>query len=144
MSEMNAKLPMTTTPSQRRPKRTDAARLPFRWAGASRTREGELYRRVVRQLVAHVGGRPSATEEYMIGQIAWLQVHLAHLNEAALKKGVLSNHAQREYLAWSNAYVRALARLGIKGAAAKGVTATEYFAGKRSVSARSSSPEEAA
>jgi hypothetical protein len=99
-------------PSRRRP-RTDAARLPLRWASASRTKEGELYRRVVRLLRAHLGN-PSAAEELLIARVAWLQVHLAHIDEKALKDGGLSPHATREYLAWANALARMLRSLGLR------------------------------
>jgi hypothetical protein len=96
-----------------RTRRTDAARLPLRWAAKSRTREGELYRRVARQLRAHVG-RPSAAEELLISRIAWLSVHMAHIDEVALRDGGLSQHATREYLAWANSLAKMIAKLGLR------------------------------
>jgi hypothetical protein len=118
----------TISKAPRRPARTDAVRLPFRWAGASRSREGELYRRVVRQLRDHIGGRPSAAEEMLIGRIAFVQVHLAHIDERALQDGGLSPHATREYLAWSNTVAKLLRSLGLKGAAQKPPTVQEIVA----------------
>lgn len=103
----------------RRPSRTDASRLPIVWAAASRTKEGELYRRVVRDLTRHVGGKPSPTEGLLIGRIAWVQVHLAHIDERAMRDGGLSPHATREYLAWANSLAALLGRLGLKAAARK-------------------------
>jgi hypothetical protein len=107
----------TPAPPPRRRPRRDAARLPLRWAAKSRTREGELYRRVVRDLRQHLGNDPTAAEELLISRIAWLQVHLAHIDERAMKDGGLSPHATREYLAWANCIARMLAVLGLKGAA---------------------------
>jgi hypothetical protein len=89
------------------------------WASVSRTKEGELYRATVRQLVAHVGGKPSPAEALIIGRIAWLQVHLAHIDERAMLDGGLSPHATREYLAWSNSLAKLIGRLGMKCARAE-------------------------
>ncbi len=119
-----------TSPPGRR-QRTDVARLPLRWAATSKTREGELYRRVVRQLREHVGGKPSHAQELLIGRIAWLQVHLAHIDERAMKDGGLSPHATREYLAWSGAICRLLHGLGLQPAAARESTLAEQLAAKR-------------
>jgi hypothetical protein len=79
----------------------------------SLSKEGELYRAVVRQLTAHVGGKPSATQALLIGRLAWLQVHLAHLDQRAMSGTALSDHVAREYLAWTNTMTRGLARLGL-------------------------------
>jgi hypothetical protein len=106
---------ITTAPTPR-PRRTDVSRLPLAWAAGSKTKEGELYRRVVRLLREHVGGKPSHTQELLIGRIAWLQVHLAHIDERAVRDGGLSPHATREYLAWSNTIARMTERLGFQPA----------------------------
>jgi hypothetical protein len=106
-----------TAKPKRKPRRTDVTRLPFRWAGVSLSKEGELYRAVVRQLRAHVG-KPNHAQELLIGRIAWLQVHLATIDERAMRAGGLSPHATREYLAWGNSIAKMLARLGLDAAAA--------------------------
>lgn len=86
-----------------------------------------MYRRVVRQLREHVGGKPSAAEELIIARIAWLQLHLAHIDERAMQDGGLSPHATREYLAWANSLARMLALLG-PPASAKPPTPAEALA----------------
>jgi len=120
------------TPTQAAPRRaarrTDVARWPLRWAGASLSREGELFRAVVRQLVRHVGGRPSAAQELLIGRLAMLAVHLAHLDERALKDGGIGSHATREYLAWHGQFTRGLRMLGMQGVAAPVPTLAEIMA----------------
>ena len=105
----------TTPPATPKRPRTDAARLPFVWAAASHTKEGELYRRISRDLRAHIGGNPTAAQELLIGRIAWLQVHMARIDERAMRDGGLSAHATREYLAWHNTIARSLSLLGLNG-----------------------------
>lgn len=110
-------------------RRTDVARWPLRWAGVSVSREGELFRAVERQLVRHVGGKPTAAEELLIGRLAMLSVHLAHLDERALRDGRVSPHASREYLAWSNSFARGLKLLGFHARSAQPPTLAELLAG---------------
>ena len=98
------------------------------WSQSSLTRDGAMYRRVVRQLVAHVGGHPSHTQELLIARIAWLQVHLARIDERAMADGGLSSHATREYLAWSNAIARHICRLGLHGTPERPVTLADIQA----------------
>lgn len=118
----------TISAPHKRPRRTDTAALPFRWQKNGRSREGELFRRVCRDLRRHVGGRPTAAEELLIGRIAWLQVHLAHIDERAMEAGGLSDHATREYLAWSGALARLLDRLGLKEPPPREPTVQEILA----------------
>lgn len=161
MPEVAMNHPASTTPASRKPFRSDASRLPMCWAGKSNTREGELYRRIVRQLTSHVG-KPSHAQELLIGRIAWLQVHLAHIDERAMQDGGLSPHATREYLAWSNSLAKLLDKLGLKGAPAPQPTIQDFIRDYRSpaaatapaqpsqapqspaVASRSSTPAEAA
>lgn len=77
----------TDTPSPRRSRAVDPATRALRWAKNGRSREAQLYRSIVRRLRAHVGGKPSHVEELLIGRIAWLQVHLAHIDERAMQDG---------------------------------------------------------
>jgi hypothetical protein len=102
----------------------------MRWASTSCTKEGELYRATVRQLTAHIGGKPSAAEALLIGRIAWMQVHMAHIDERAMREGSLSPHACREYLAWANSCARMLAQIGMKAAPPGRTTLREYLDGK--------------
>lgn len=87
-----------------------------------------MFRAVVRQLVQHVGGRPSAAQELLIGRLAMLAVHLAHQDERALRDHGMSAHATREYLAWHASFARGLRLLGFAPAAARPPTLAELFA----------------
>ncbi len=110
------------------------------WASAGKSREGEMYRRVVRQLIAHVGGSPSHAQELVIARIAWLQVHLARIDERAMADGGLSPHASREYLAWSNTIARLVCRLGLRGAPERQPTLAEIIAAAATSSGPPSAP----
>jgi hypothetical protein len=83
-----------------------------------RTREAHLLRRVRAELVAHVGGNPSATQTALIERAAMLTLHVAMLDARMLKTGSMSEHDSKTYLAWSGSLSRALRDLGLKGAAA--------------------------
>jgi hypothetical protein len=120
--------PTTPPPNGHHP-RSGLSRLPLRWTLAGRSREGALYRRVVRELVAHVGGSPSHVQEMVIGRVAWLQVHLSRIDERAMRDGGLSPHATREYLAWSNSVARLVQVLGMQPSTeAKPPTLQDYLA----------------
>lgn len=92
----------------------DLSARPFRWVAAGRSHETALYRDCVLQLTRHLGREPSAAEAMLIGRLAWLHVHLARIDERALREGALSPHATREYLAWANSLARLLDRLGMR------------------------------
>jgi hypothetical protein len=79
-----------------------------RWARYAREFE--------RALVAHVGGQPSATQQVLIGRLTRLAVRLEQLDEKLLNGSDPSDHAAREYLAWSNSLNRGLRLLGLHGA----------------------------
>lgn len=117
----------------RRSRAVDPAARALRWAKNGNTREAQLYREVVRRLRQHVGGSPNHAQALLIGRIAMLQVHLAHIDERAMAAGGLSPHAVREYLAWSNSIAKLLGRLGLKASAppAKVPTLAEYLASRR-------------
>jgi hypothetical protein len=106
----------TASALPRRSRAVDPAARAHRWAKDGRSREAALYRAVVKRLAAHVGGSPNHAQALIIGRIAWLQVHLARMDERAILDGGLSEHATREYLAWSNTVSRMLDRLGLVAA----------------------------
>ncbi len=66
----------------------------------------------------------------MIGRIAWLQVHLAHIDERTLRDGELSPNATREYLAWANSLSRMLQALGLAEKPKPAKTLAEHLAEK--------------
>jgi hypothetical protein len=82
----------------------------------------------VRRLRQHVGGKPNHAEQLLIGRIAWLQVHLAHIDERAMQDGGLSPHAVREYLAWSNSLAKLIGRLGLEAKGPRQPTIREVLA----------------
>ena len=116
-----------TAPKKRRRRDPNAKR--FAIAGLDfRTREGRMVKQLREQLVAHVGGKPSATQGLLIEQAVQLQLRLAALDAAFADTGEMSLHASRSYLAWANSLTRLLRQLGLRGAAAKAPTIAEIFA----------------
>ncbi len=78
-----------------------------------RSADAVLLRRTKAALCAHVGGKPSATQRALIDRAAQLTLHVARMDARAMEDGGLSDHATREYLAWSNTLSRTLALLGL-------------------------------
>ena len=50
----------------------------------------------------------------LIGRIAWLQVHLAAMDQRILQSGEMTEHTGKQYLAWANAVARMIACLGLQ------------------------------
>jgi hypothetical protein len=87
----------------------------------TRTIEGRLIRDVRADLMKHVGGTPSATQRALIERAVMLTVQLSRMDAKALREGAMSDHASREYLAWSNT----LTALGLAGPKPKARTLAE-------------------
>src|SRR5579872_1836512 len=102
-----------TTQSTYTTRAVDPQVRPLRWAGKAHTRQGRLFYALRAELVAHVGGKPNATQRALIDRLAWMQVHLARMDERMLLNGELAERTTREYLAWSNSVARGLAALGL-------------------------------
>jgi hypothetical protein len=98
---------------------------PMRWAGNGRSREAQLYRSHRDELIRHVGGKPTTVQSILIHRLAWVQVHLARMDERSFRDGGLSDHATREYLAWTNTVSRMLQALGVENPSAKLLKAPE-------------------
>ncbi|WP_459677810.1 hypothetical protein [Acidisoma sp. 7E03] len=79
-----------------------------------RTREADLYRATVRALTAHLGDEPPPVQALLIGQLAWLQVHISKLNEAALDGVGLSEPRLNQLLELHRLYARGLRDIGLK------------------------------
>lgn len=94
-----------------------------------RTKEARLLRDFRAELVAHVGGRPSATQAALIGQAAMLQLRIALMDRASIGEAVPSEKQGREYLAWCNSLQRLLRQLG-KGVAAAAPTLADHLANR--------------
>ncbi len=95
-----------------------------------RSADAVLLRRTKAALSAHVGGKPSATQRALIDRAAQLTLHVARMDAKAMEDGCLSDHASREYLAWSNSLARTLALLGLDAAKASAPSLREYLASK--------------
>lgn len=74
-----------------------------------RTKEAALMRRVRAGLIAHVGGRPSASQSVLIDRAVSLSLQLARL-DIDLAAGMPID--QERFLAWSNSLSRIMTRLG--------------------------------
>lgn len=106
--------------------RKDRYSVPVRWAGiTARSPEGRLIKGARADLIAQVGGQPSPAQRIVIERAVMLTVQLARMDAKALAGGAMSDHATREYLAWSNTLTRLLARLGLKGQPPKPRTIAE-------------------
>ena len=95
-----------------------------------RTWQGKLLKETRNSLVLHVGGKPTATQTQLIQRAAMLTVHVAELDRSALATGAFSDHAARQYLAWSNTLARTLARLGPAVAAQRQASLADKLAAK--------------
>lgn len=93
-----------------------------------RRREARLLQVARDELLAHVGGAPSAVQARLIERAAMLTLHVALFDARAIEANGLSDRDAREYLAYSNSLTRALAQLGIKAAALKPPSLAEHFA----------------
>jgi len=113
-------MPKITSSKQSAPKQRKIGPYsrPDRWAiHDGRRSEGKLLRQVREELTKHVGGSPSITQRLLIERTAWMVLHVSMLDSRALREGGFSEHATKEYLAWSNTIRRSLIALGMKGAA---------------------------
>jgi hypothetical protein len=81
-----------------------------------RTWEAKLLGKVMADLTAHCGGKPSATQRALIDRAAWLTLYVAKIDRRTAEGGTMTEHDSRTYLAWSNALARTLAKIGLKGA----------------------------
>lgn len=111
--------------------RKDRYSAPVRWAGVTaRSREGRMIKGTRSDLIAQVGGEPSPAQRIMIERATMLTVQLARMDAKSLADSAMSEHATREYLAWSNTLTRLLGRLGLKNTPPKARTLAEIRGGK--------------
>jgi hypothetical protein len=80
-----------------------------------RTQEANLLRRTRQELLAHCGANLSVVQRSLCERAAVLTLYVSQFDARALRKGGLSLHDSREYLACSNALSRSLRQLGLKG-----------------------------
>ena len=94
-----------------------------------RTREARLMRETRAELIAHVGGKPSATQTVLIERAVALTLQLAMM-DAKQGRGGLTEYDTRTYLAWSNSLVRTMKALGLVGKAQQGPDLKGYLAAR--------------
>lgn len=97
------------------PKRKFTALTPTnRWAiYDGRTREERLLTEVERELVEHVGGKPTATQAEMIGLAVQTRRSMCEIERRVRESGgVMGLRLMREHLAYGNLYARLLRDLG--------------------------------
>lgn len=107
---------------------TDAP-TPLRLHGNSGPRVAA--RRLRADLIAHVGGKPSAVQRALIDAASELKLKIAVADQRFVEQGAMSQHARNEYLAFVNSYSRLLRQLGLEAAASRVVPITETLAAER-------------
>ena len=81
------------------------------------------------ELVAHVGGKPSAVQAAMIERACQLTLRIVAMDRKFAETGAQTDHDSRTYVAWSNSLTRTLAQLGVAGATAgREATLADAFA----------------
>ena len=95
-----------------------------------RTREARMMRETRAELVAHVGGKPSATQRVLIERAAQLTLQIGMLDAKQADGGALTEHDARTYLAWTNTLTRLMRQLGMKGTAERQRSLAEHIAGQ--------------
>src|SRR5947209_5130888 len=86
--------------------RAPAARRPLPVTDG-RSAEAIRLKRIKADLTRHVGGNPSETQKILIERCAILTLRLHLMDRKSMENaGTMAAHAQREYLAWSNALER--------------------------------------
>lgn len=80
----------------------------------ARTKAGRAVRDLKARLLAHIGRAPTQGQLILIEQLLQLKLRLTMMDVNFLaSSGSLSRHDTNTYLAWSNSFVRGLARLGL-------------------------------
>ena len=95
-----------------------------------RSSDARAMRRVKIELIAHVGGKPSATQKALIERIVMLGHQIA-LMDARHSEGGWTERDGRQYLAWVNSHSRLIGRLGMKSAAQAPRTLEQHIAERR-------------
>ena len=98
-----------------------------------RTQEAAIMRRARRDLIAHLGGQPSAVQMRLIDRAAMLTLHVDLFDRRAIRNGGLSERDSRSYLAYSNSLARTLARLGPQPAVTRVPSLAEAMASGKAI-----------
>lgn len=100
-----------------------------------RSREAKFMAARRAELIAHVGGKPSATQRMMIERAVWLSLQVAMLDLKQAENQAFTMHDTKAYLGWTNTLTRLLRHLGMTGAAEKPRSLQEHLATKASAAA---------
>jgi hypothetical protein len=92
-----------------------------------RRREAKLMAETRAELIEHIGGSPNAVQRRLIERAAVLALRLA-IMDARAPDGGMSEKDSKEYVCWSNAYVRTLRELGPHAAPKRDLSAAEAMA----------------
>ncbi len=95
-----------------------------------RTKSARLIRDMRADLVAHVGGSPSATQRVLIERAVRLAAHLDRMDAEAFEAGGMSDHARKQYLAWDGSLRRAMLALGLDGKPEPKASLRDYVSGR--------------
>jgi hypothetical protein len=93
-----------------------------------RRAEARRMKEVKADLLAHLGGKASATQKMMIDRIAVLMLRVEMMDRKAMEIGGQTDHDQRVYLAWMNSVSKMLRHLGLEGPPAKTKTLADHLA----------------
>jgi hypothetical protein len=100
-----------------------------------RTWEAKLLRQVRHNLIAQLGGSPSAAQRALIDQASWLTLHLEQINRRTAEGKAMTEHDSRQYLAWTNTLSRTVRHLGLKGVVERAATVTTFLAQRQAMQA---------
>ncbi len=92
-----------------------------------RRAEARRMKEVRQELVAHVGGKPSATQRLMIDRVAVMLLRMELLDKEAMNGTPMADHDQRAYLGWANSVGRMLRHLGLKGVTGAAPSLSDYL-----------------
>ena len=97
------------------------------WSVDGRSREGRFLIAYEAMLIDHVGGSPSRVQRELVRRCARLALHLELQDEKLMAGEPPTDHTARQYLAWNNALVRTIARLGLQGAVERAPTLADIL-----------------
>lgn len=100
---------------------------------------GRFVRDLERQLIEHLGGAPSITQQLLIERLIKTTVQLNALDEK-LSSGEWTDHDSRTHGGLINRQRLLLRELGLKGAAEKPPSLADYLAAKAAKAASEASP----
>jgi hypothetical protein len=102
---------------------------------SGKTREGAFLRGVRAELVAHVGGHPTATQAALIEAAAQLRVRITLMDRKFSETHEQTDHDTRVYLAWVGSLARLMTRLdSLKGTAKREPANLQDYLSARSTS----------